>query len=102
MSDKLLLPKTTFSDLTIRAREADGPLRVEADVSCARPGESSEDSGIVPYVTIWYDAPAPVGGGFSTLSIAQARRLADALIKCADHAQRAKDEAERRGWKLDE
>lgn len=87
-----------FTNLTFRAREADGPMRVEADTEAAKPDKNGD--GIVPFVTIWYDAPAPVGGGFTNLSIGQARRLADLLTKCADHAQRAKDEADRRGWKM--
>ncbi len=73
-------------------------LRVVADVECALLEE--EGTHLTPHVALWDESPPPEGGGFFTFRIEQARKLAEALLLAADHAQRAKDEAERRGWKL--
>lgn len=100
MSDEI------FIDLTIKAHcvgesgsPAD-PLRIVASTSMtADPEEWDEGAGerLTPYVTLWFDAD---GGGFAGFTIAQARSVGEALIRAAEHAQRAKDEALRRGWKL--
>jgi hypothetical protein len=90
-----------FTNLQIRVRSVEGPMSVEADVDCSIPGVNGNDpdSGTAPYVTIDWDDPA---SSPDILLIGQARRLAAALIRCADHAERARDEAMRRGWKLEE
>jgi hypothetical protein len=90
-----------FTDLTLRLRTIEGPLEVSARVAWAIPGEdgNSPDGGTKPFVMIDWDDPAAAA---ELLSLAQARRLADALRTCADHAERAIIEANRRGWKLEE
>lgn len=90
-----------FVDLTLRLRTIEGPLEVEANVACGVPDHDGNgpDGGTKPYVSIEWDDPAAAA---ELLSVAQARRLADALRTCADHAERAIAEATRRGWKLEE
>jgi hypothetical protein len=95
-----------FTDLTIKAHcvgdsgnPAD-PLRIVASAAVtADPEEWDEGSGerLMPYVTLWFDYAE---GGFAGFTIAQARTVGEALIRAADHAQRALDEAKRRGWNL--
>jgi hypothetical protein len=90
-----------FTDLTVRMRSIEGPLEVIAHVAWAVPGEDGNgpDGGTRPHVVIEWDDPAATA---ELLSVAQARRLADALRNCANQAERAITEAKRRGWKLEE
>jgi hypothetical protein len=95
-----------FEDLVIPAefigesgQSPTDPLRVEACVSGVEPPEK-DGSRIRPVVTLWDDSPPPMGGGFFQFTIQQARHLGHALLRAADHAQRAADEAQRNGWEL--
>lgn len=90
-----------FTDLTVRLRTIEGPIEVIAHVAWAVPGEEGNgpDGGTLPHIAIEWDDPAATA---ELLSLTQARRLANALRKCADHAERAIAEAKRRRWKLEE
>lgn len=103
MTDQVFTDLELAAEFVGEGEHPTDPLRVTATAAeTADPEQWNEGNGerIMPFVTLWDDSPPPTGGGWFGFTIAQARHLGEALIRAADHAQRAKDEALRRGWKL--
>jgi hypothetical protein len=74
------------------------PRRVVAELSAMKPGSWNEESGIEPYVVVWYDGDKE--GGFDNFSPTRAEAYGRALIEAAGVVRRAYAEAKRRGIKM--